>query len=451
MRLVSGIKRYSCFFYLALFLLASSSFFVFLVSSNSKVTFEQCEKLGLPILEITTENYKSVKSKEKYINASYEFSGAENLGGNHSGKCKIRGHGNSTWNTTFTQKRPYLLKLSSPAELLGLPAAAKWILMANACDRAMLRNYYAEYLTHNVWDRMRWNPSSKYITLFLNGKYLGLYGLTEKVEVEKNRVEFEGEGFLAEIDSHEGRPYKFISNSGIRFNIRSPKSSQENYEKWAAKIQSLEDVLYSEEWKGGEGYKKYFDMDSFVDWYLLAEFSKNYDAKFYNSVFMNYDYKTEKLYMGPSWDHDIAFGNSAKSSTFSSVYGSPMSSNAWINLFYFFDPLKNSTAAGDYDGFLINQSHWYNRLFADEEFVALVKDRWQEKRKELWDSIEWLRKQGEALDAAAELNDSVWHILGSAAWPRVPGYRKRKTYKSEVDFLVEWCEKRFLWLDFILR
>ena len=51
------------------------------------------------------------------------------------------------------------------------------------------------------------------------------------------------------------------------------------------------------------------------------------------------------------------------------------------------------------------------------------------------------------LDDSAKLNDSVWHIIGSANWPRAPGYRSRKNYKSEVDFLVDWCEKRFEWLD----
>lgn len=88
-------------------------------------------------------------------------------------------------------------------------------------------------------------------------------------------------------------------------------------------------------------------------------------------------------------------------------------------------------------------------MFGDDEFVALVKKRWVETRGQLKDSFEWLREQGEFLDEAAELNDSVWHIIGSANWPRAPGYRSRKTYKSEVDFLVDWCEKRFEWFDMI--
>ena len=465
-------------------------YFAFRMSSENRVTLEKCENLGFPILKIETEKGKEIKSKEKYVKADFSLEIPENsfllnearrqnqnfVSQNlknenqpvqnpaiqtenlhydersfaasfsaHSGKCKIRGHGNSTWKTTFTQKKPYLLKLEKSEPLLGMASAKKWILLADATDRSMLRNYYAEYLTHNVWNKMLWNPRSRFITLFVNGKYRGMYSLSEKVEVEKNRVEFAGEGFLAEIDSHGGRPYSFSVPSGFNFHIRSPKSTLENYEKWAERIRSLENLLFSDGWKENGGYQKYFDLDSFVDWYLLSEYSKNYDANFYNSVFMNYDYSTEKLYMGPAWDHDIGFGNTSKDSI-------TQSGNSWNDgkdwgYFDFWKKEDNSTAAKNHEGFLINQRGWYKRLFEDKDFAKAVKARWSETRAKLGESIVWLKAQGVILNEAAEMNDSVWHLLGSASWPRAPGYRERKTYRSEVEFLVDWCEKRIEWLD----
>lgn len=436
------IRRYSVLFTLLLLLLSLGALFAFLTASRQKVTVERCEKLGLPVLLIETDKNRPIKRKDKYVKASYVL-------GEFSGRCKIRGRGNSTWKTTFTQKRPYLLKLDEPRSLAGFHASRKWVLMANAADRSMLRNCYAEYLSHKVWNRMPWNPSSQFITLFVNGKYLGLYGLTEKVDIAENRIEFSGEGFLAEIDSHGGRPYSFPGIDGLNFHIRQPESSQENYERWAEKILELERILYSDNYAGEDGWKKHFDEASLVDWYLLAEFSKNYDAKFYNSVFMTYDYEKGKLFMGPAWDHDIAFGNTAKSSTsvFSHSYGSLLSNNAWISMFSFWDLEGNSTAARDEEGFLINQDYWYNRLFSDEFFVERVKARYRETRGQLSQSLVWLEEQGKKLTEAAELNDSVWHILGSAMWPRAPGYRERRTYGSEVDYLVSWCRNRMKWLD----
>ena len=106
----------------------------------------------------------------------------------------------------------------------------------------------------------------------------------------------------------------------------------------------MEQLIYSENFHESGEYKKFFDFDSFVDWYLLAEYSKNYDANFYNSVFMNYDYGRQKLFMGPAWDHDIGFGNTAKSSTSVSMsYGSLLSNSAWFQMFKFYDKDANST------------------------------------------------------------------------------------------------------------
>ena len=426
---------------LALLLLSLCAMFAFLISSEREITVERCEKLGLPILQIETDKNKPVKSKDKYVKGSYTL-------GEFSGRCKIRGRGNSTWKTTLTQKRPYLLKLDEAASLLGLSAARKWVLMANAPDRSMLRNFYAEHLAHTVWDRQRWSPRSVFITLFLNGKYMGLYGLTEKLEIEPGRIEFEGEGFLAEIDSHD-RDFKFNGNHGVTFCIRQPESNEEDLHRWASKVLELEQLLYSDDYKGENGWRKHFDEGSFIDWYLLSEFSKNYDARFYNSVFMSFDYGTGRLYMGPAWDHDIGFGNTSKSSSAVDLdkHEQLLSPAFWQTIMPQFNLEENSLAARNAEGFLVNQTDWYNGLFGDEDFVRDVKDRWRQTRGALEESFAWLQAQADTIEQAAKLNDSVWKILGSNLWPRAPGYKERKTYESEVDYLISWCKKRAAWLD----
>ena len=171
MSVFKGIKRYSVGFVFLFVLLSVGCVLAFLLSSEREVTFESCKKLGLPILELSTNKNKEITSKEDYVKGDFTLTESSVV---LTGKCKVRGHGNSTWKTTFTKKKPYLLKLDREENLLGMPAARKWILMANSCDRSMLRNFYAEHLTHNVWNKMRWNPQSKFITLFINGKYRGL-------------------------------------------------------------------------------------------------------------------------------------------------------------------------------------------------------------------------------------------------------------------------------------
>ena len=155
---------------------------------------------------------------------------------------------------------------------------------------------------------------------------------------------------------------------------------------------------------------------------------------------MNYDYGTKKLSMGPVWDHDIAFGNNQKAA-------SDVLLPIEFNLKAGYDMEANNNSAMDYDGFLINQFSWFRILFTDEEFVSLVKERWAQRRPELEKSILWLEEQGRLLDDAGELNNRVWHVLGSDLWPRASGFKSRTTYASEVDFLLEWTRGRMKFLD----
>ena len=420
----------------SLLVLMAACVFMFLMSAGNIITREQVDALGFPVICIDTEANKAIKSKEKYVKASFSIDGGKSL------DCKIRGHGNSTWNNIFTQKKPYLVKLDREESLLGMDKSRKWLLIANAFDRSMLRNAYVEYLSHNVWNSMKWNPQSRFVSLYLNRKFMGLYCLSEKVEISDNRIEFEDEGFLAEVDSHKGRPYSFwCPGVKAQFNIRQPDSlSQEKYESYARIIQDFSASLLKDDFRGRDGWMKWCNVESFVDWYLISEFSKNYDANFFNSVFMNYDYGTKKLSMGPVWDHDIAFGNNQKAA-------SDVLLPVEFNLKAGYDMEANNNSAMNYDGFLINQFSWFRILFTDEEFVSLVKERWAQRRPELEKSIVWLEEQGRLLDDAGELNNRVWHVLGSDLWPRAPGFKSRTTYSSEVDFLLEWTRGRMKFLD----
>ncbi|GHV89367.1 hypothetical protein AGMMS50267_17270 [Spirochaetia bacterium] len=62
------------------------------------------------------------------------------------------------------------------------------------------------------------------------------------------------------------------------------------FQKTKADVQAAEDALFSSEFKDTEtGYRKYLDVDSFIDWYFVNEITKNPDAQFYSSVYMYYD------------------------------------------------------------------------------------------------------------------------------------------------------------------
>jgi len=58
-----------------------------------------------------------------------------------------------------------------------------------------------------------------------------------------------------------------------------------------------------------EGYAKYIDVDSFVDYFLHTESTKNLDG-YISSVYLSKD-EGGKLTAGPAWDYNLAYGQAA--------------------------------------------------------------------------------------------------------------------------------------------
>ncbi len=388
-------------------------------SFSAQIKIEDVKKLGLPVLYIETENGKKIKSKTEYRKASWSLESPD--GSMLSGKCKIRGRGNTTWETRELYKKPYLLKLNNAESLLEMPKAEKWVLMANTADKTSLRNFYAEYLAKNIFTNQTWIPSSKFIILYINGRFEGLYGLTEKVEMIKGRLSPPSEeSFLAEVNSHQNKERNFRSDYGVPFSIRKEfkENSDYHYKKLQNTIQIIENTIFSENFAAPKtGWQKYLDKDTFVDWYLINEFTKNTDAAFQSSCYLYYDEKQEKLFMGPIWDFDISCGNVS-----------------WHNC---------DNPEGEY----INSKAWYKRLFEDENFKKAVHNRFLEKSSELEKSFDWIQEQANKIYPAIKINDSVWKNIGHRQWPHAPGWKNRKTYQAEIDYMIDFLKKRRLWLE----
>ena len=325
-----------------------------------------------------------------------------------------------------------------------MPKAEKWVLMANTADKTSLRNSYAEYLAKKVFTNQTWIPSSKFIIFYINGRFEGLYGLTEKVEMAQNRIKPSSgqsdnsseKSFLVEIRSQLDKDWNFITSHKIPFSIRKEieiaaensrkgkiefcysEQTEKIYKDYQNTIQAIEDIIFSDYFSDSEkGWQKYLDKDSFVDWYLINEFTKNHDAAYKSSSFMFYDGNAEKIFMGPTWDFDISCGNIS-----------------WDDC---------EIPEGEY----INSKGWYQRLFEDENFKKAVHNRFLEKSKELEKSFTWLQSQANQLTPAIKINDAVWKNIGHRQWPHAPGWKNRKTYQAEVDYMIDFLKKRRIWLE----
>lgn len=194
---------------------------------------------------------------------------------------------------------------------------------------------------------LEYTPRVHHVELILNDHYNGNYLLCEKLKISKDRVNVGDDGFLLELDGYakteEDARYFDTQYLDQVINIKEPsvEYEDENFNYVKNYILKAENVLYSDSFRDkDEGWQKYMDIDTFVDWYLINEICKNNDA-FHWSAFFTLR-KGGKLKLGPLWDFD----NSMKWN-----YVQPSS------------------------GFFVKEQSWFTRLFEDPAFVDKVKTR----------------------------------------------------------------------------
>lgn len=309
----------------------------------------------LPVLSLTTKSGEMTAIEEE---KGYEESGTVQILDLNGGELyegtaeSIRGRGNSTWGLA---KKPFQFKLSKKADLLGFGEAKTWNLIANGYDETRLRNRIAMELAREIG--MSYVPESQMIDLYINHVYYGNYYLSEKVEVDRERVAIRDMeetlsaaygvselGKLKSIENPEGTrkwtgavceeedlsggyllerelPARyagelsgFVTSQGDYYVLQSPRyASKEQVDYIADLMQEFQDAVSTEDGihpQTGKHYSDYIDMDSFVRKYLVEEISKNYDGGVTSSFFYKpQDTVSDKIFAGPVWDFDVAFGN----------------------------------------------------------------------------------------------------------------------------------------------
>jgi len=384
---------------------------------------------GLPIVYVDTEG-EAIDSKDDYVNGTVSIDGGGSFESLSDVEMKIKGRGNSTWwQGGIWGKWPYQIKFGDKTEVLGMPEDKKWVLLAEISDVSLIRNKIVREIANS--GKFDYVPKAEYVELFLNNEHVGTYLIGQKVEESKNRVNIGDDGYLIEIDTNahgridEEDVYFKSSQSGVWsednvFNIKEPGLDYDTDEFNTIKdlVDNFEKALFGDNFKDPElGYRAYIDLDSFIDWYIVNEISKNQDAASFSSIYFNY-IPGEKIKMGPIWDFDLAFGN------------------------------VNYSTAEFYNGFWIKSgSPWYKRMFQDEYFANLVKERYAffyqnlEQFNSKVDDFELYlsksqKKNFELYPGLLDPNVELWPV--PARFDNHQGY---------VDYLKTWIRDRMEWLN----
>jgi len=395
-------------------------------------TDELDENLAAPSIYIVTDNKSDYIDKYEYstcrisVDSEYKRYCINDVSG------KVRGRGNSTWE--YFEKKPYRIKFDKKVDLFGMGEAKDWILLANCVDMSMMRNYTV-YKMAQQFEGCKYTTDCEFAHVYINGKYNGLYLVCEQVETGKNRVDIgdgldskgnplspEDTGFLLECGNpgwKDGqwmffpKSYKSVTTGNVA--IKSPCDGAITYEMYSYIEDYFNSVVKAIGKNDMEGLCELVDIDTFVDTFICIQLIKSSDMGF---VFFAYKAPGEKLCLGPLWDYDQSSGVSEWGGT-------------------------------DYRGFTAASPHtWYDKLIKNEEFAAMVKARWEEKKDYIHSLYDMIYDTAELYINDVNKNYERWdNFLGTQQWRSVPPVDALKTYPEHVDYFATWIKNRIDWIE----
>ncbi|MBN1562108.1 CotH kinase family protein, partial [candidate division KSB1 bacterium] len=341
--------------------------------------------------------------------------------------------------------------------LMGLPAENDWILYAPFIDRSLLRNVLAYDLSRRLG---QYASRTRYCELFLNGDYRGVYVLMEKIKRDRNRVsiaaldsaDIAGEsltgGYIIKVDKTDGANTQGFtsrhfpagnSTRRVYYQFHDPEFAEmlpvqrsyiQNY------MYDFEDMMASADYDDPQtGYPAWIDVDSFIDFFLVSEISKNIDSYRLSSfLYKDRDDNDGRLRAGPVWDYNLAFGLAN--------YYDGEDTDEWT--------LETLLYLGG-DDFQV--PFWWETLLDDPAFNHRIKNRWQAMRSSVFDLARmhaFIDNVADTLQDAQERNFTLWPAPGEPGtgfWPMPGIFYSFQSYQDEIDYLKYWIDERVKWMD----
>ncbi|MEN9340437.1 MAG: hypothetical protein RIQ62_1749 [Bacteroidota bacterium] len=323
--------------------------------------------------------------------------------------------------------------------MLGCPPEHDWILLNPYTDKTFMR----DKLTYDLARELNWYASrAQYVELILNGQNQGVYVLLEKIKRDPNRVAIAkmtttgntGDsltgGYIYKVDKVTGSSGPvWHSSHNIAIQNHDPDwneitTTQNNY--LHSYINSFESSLFNSGFTDPtNGYRKYANVFSFADLFIINELSNNVDG-YRLSTYMHKDRDSRcgRFTMGPIWDYNLTYGNAN--------YCNGYPTSGW----------QISAGCGN-DGAGV----WINKMLQDQWFKNLISCRWNELRQNTLSNTSLMARidtMSNFIRQAASRDSAIWQTIGTYVWPN--GWIAN-TWQGEVDSMKLWLTNRLSWMD----
>ncbi len=447
-------------FFLIYFLFISAKIFAgdtgnnFSLSTVNTVVTES----NLPIIKIYThgipiaDNPKMIADMEIIDNGLGNRNHLSDAPNEYDGKIGIEYHGS---HSQWYPKKSYSFETMSNSgnskmdvSIFGMPEEHDWILNAAYADKSLMRDVLTYQLSREL---DHYAAQTKYVDLFIDGQYQGVYIFMEKIKRDHGRIDIANlrpnevtppdvtGGYVIKIDKLTGNggagwhsaypPVDHSMGQVIYFQYDYPSTdsivpAQEIYIR--SYVDSFENALAGPDFMSSiNGYSRFIGKGSWIDYFFINELSKNLDA--YRISTYLYKDKDKTLKTGPVWDYDIAWGNADVCNA--------NDTTGWSYMFQ---------CPGD--GFQV--PFWWQRLMQDTNYTNQMKCRWINYRQNILSESHInaiIDSVGNLLNESQGWNFSEWPILGQYVWPNpVP---QPSAYADHLQNLKNWVSTRLDWLD----
>ena len=374
-----------------------------------KKTIDNLILTEIPVIKIDTHN-------NSLDTSTYTFTSTKIITKKNDqlilSKMKIRG------NTSLSFPKKQFNIIFDEKNKLNDLVLKKNVLISSYSDKSLLRNKIAIDLFSSFRNK---NIASQYVHLIINNLYEGVYLITEHPEQQfrKQITDTISSDFLIQIDRGPFDGYLLNNKNGYKIEFINDSILNNKHDKIYNFEQYILNHLFEDNQRNiSTKYK--INIDSFIDYIILNELSKNIDA-YRLSTYLSFI--NNKVSMDIIWDFDLSFG------------------------------LANYNGGFNYEGFIIESEikgyipEFWHTLWNSKIIQEKLSERYQELRKNILSNksvnnyIENLYKE---IKVSAVKNFEKWEILGQDIWPNKYNF---KSHKEEVNYLQDWIIKRLNYLD----
>lgn len=429
------------------------SFLVILSFMAFRLEAQTLDSTNLPIIGINT-NFQSIPDEPKItaqmliLDKGYNvINHITDTGYVYNGPIGIEMRGSISQQWWWTQKS-YSVETRTAAGsdtnvvIMGMPKESDWVLYGPFSEGTLSKNVLTYQLARELG---YWAPRTKYCEMMLKTGffwgYNGIYVMTEKIKRDKNRVDISkldtndnaGDsltgGYIIAVDRNinvqdSGWYSSHPQSANLFLTYKYPKGDEITPQQMAyiqAYVDSFENSLSAANFAHPvNGFRKYMEPQTFMDFFFLQEISKSVDAYKRSSYLYKDKYsKGGKLNANPHWDYNSAYDvNIGGCEPFDSDTGWTYAMTCWIH------------------GSNYPVPFWWKRLLQDTTYANDLQCRWTQ-----------LRKTTLSTSHIHHILDSIATYLAVPATRHFTKFNIAGTLGGRIDTLKTWIAARLNWMD----